>query len=39
MMVDSFVPPDGTVFKILEERRRVVATILCVVIGEKGGKR
>jgi len=39
MMVDSFVPPDGTVFKILDERRRVVATILCVVIGEKGGKR
>ena len=39
MMVDSFIPPDGTVFKILDEKRHVVATILCVVIGEKGGRR
>ena len=39
LMVDSFMPPDGVVFKILDERRRDVATILCIVIGEKGGRR
>lgn len=38
LMIDSFMPPDGAVFKILDESRYVVATILCVVIGEKGGK-
>lgn len=38
LMIDSFLPPDGTVFKILDENRRVVASILCVVIGEKGGR-
>ena len=38
LMIDSFVPPDGTVFKILDENRHVVTTILCIVIGEKGGK-
>lgn len=39
LMVDSFMPPDGVVFKILDEGRGEVATILCVVIGEKGGRR
>jgi len=38
LMVDSFLPPDGAVFKVLDENRRVVTTLLCVVIGEKGGK-
>ncbi len=38
LKLESFMPPDGTVFKILDERKRVVATILCKVIGEKGGK-
>ncbi len=38
LMIDSFMPPDGAVFKILDERKRVVATILCKVIEEKGGK-
>jgi len=38
LMVDSFLPPDCAVFKILDENRRVVASLLCVVIGEKGGK-
>lgn len=38
LMIDSFLPPDGTVFKILDENRRVVASILCIVIGEKGGR-
>ena len=37
LLVDSFMPPDGVVFKILDEGRSVVATILCIVIGEKGG--
>ena len=38
LMIDSFLPPDGAVFKILDENRREVTTLLCVVIGEKGGK-
>ena len=38
LMVDSFLPPDTVVFKILDESRKAIATILCVVIGEKGGK-
>ena len=38
LMIDSLLPPDAAVFKILDEKRRVVTTILCVVIGEKGGK-
>ena len=38
LMVDSFMPPDGVVFKILDENRREVATLLCIVIGEKGDK-
>lgn len=38
LMIDSFMPPDGAVFKILDENRRVVTTILCIVIGEKGGR-
>ena len=39
LMLDSFMPPDGAVFKILNENRIAVATILCIVIGEKGGPR
>lgn len=38
LMLDSFLPPDGAVFKILDENRREVTTLLCVVIDEKGGK-
>ena len=38
LLLDSFMPPDGAVFKILDERRRPVATLLCIVIGEKGGR-
>lgn len=38
LMIDSFMSPDAAVFKILDENRRVVTTILCIVIGEKGGK-
>lgn len=38
LMIDSFLPPDGALFKILDEKRLVVATLLCIVIGEKGGK-
>jgi len=37
LMVDSFLQPDGTVFKIIDENYREVASILCVIIGEKGG--
>ena len=36
LLIDSFLPPDGAVFKMLDGRR-VVATFLCIVIGEKGG--
>lgn len=38
LMLDSFLPPDGAVFKILDENRREVMTLLCVVIDEKGGR-
>lgn len=38
LMLDSFLPPDGVLFKMLDEKRHVVATILCIVIGEKGGR-
>lgn len=38
LMLDSFMPPDGAVFKILDGRRRTAATLLCTVIGEKGGR-
>lgn len=38
LMIDSFLPPDGAVFKILDENRRVVTTLLCIVIGEKGDR-
>jgi len=38
LMLDSFMPPDGAVFKLLDERRRAVTTLLCIVIGEKGGR-
>ncbi len=39
LYVDSFLPPDGTVFKILDRDHRVVASMLCVIIGEKGERR
>ena len=38
LMLDSFLPPDGVVFKILDETRREVTTLLCIVIDEKGGR-
>lgn len=38
LMLDSFLRPDGAVFKILDENRREVTTLLCIVIDEKGGK-
>lgn len=38
LMLDALMPPDGAVFKILDAHRRVVASVLCVVIDEKGGK-
>ena len=39
LMIDSFRPPDGVLFKILDENRHAAASILCIVIGEKGGSR
>lgn len=38
LMIDSFMPPDGVVFKILDESGNILATLLCVVIREKGGR-
>lgn len=38
LMIDSLMPPDCVLFKILDEGRHVVASMLCVVIGEKGGR-
>ena len=38
LMLDSLAPPDSVVFKLLDEKCNVVASILCVVIGEKGGR-
>ena len=38
LLLDSIAPPYSAVFKLLDEKWRVVASILCVVIGEKGGK-
>ena len=38
LMIDSFMPPNGVVFKLRNERHREEASLLCVVIGEKGGK-
>lgn len=38
LMIDSFIHSDTVVFKVLDEKRNVVATLLSVVIGEKGGK-
>lgn len=37
LMIDSFMSSDGVLFKLLDRDRRVVASILCVVIGERGG--
>ena len=39
LMLDSLAPPDSAVFKLLDEKCNVVASILCVVIGEKGGRQ
>ena len=38
LTIDDFLPPDGVLFKLRDERRDVVASILCIVISEKGGK-
>jgi len=38
LAIDSFLEPDGVIFKILDEQNQEIATILCIVIGEKGGK-
>lgn len=38
LMIDSFLPPDAVIFKFLDEHRTVVASVLCVVISDKGGK-
>jgi len=39
LTIDAFLPPDGVLFKLRDERRREVASILCIVISEKGGRR
>lgn len=39
LMIDSFLPPDGVVFKVLDEHRREELSMLCIVIGEKGGRQ
>lgn len=38
LTIDDFLPPDGVLFKLRDERRDVVASILCIVISEKGGR-
>ena len=38
MMLDSFMPPSGALFKILDCDRRVVMSLVCIVIGEKGNR-
>ncbi|MGN0854794.1 MAG: hypothetical protein ACI4R9_04660 [Kiritimatiellia bacterium] len=38
LLLDSFMPPSGALFKILDRNRRVAASLVCVVIGGKGGK-
>ena len=38
LTIDDFLPPDAVLFKLRDERRDVVASILCVVISEKGGR-
>ncbi len=38
LMIDSVRPPDTVVFKLLDKSYTEVATILCIVIGEKGGR-
>lgn len=38
LTIDDFLPPDGVLFKLRDERRDVVASLLCIVISEKGGK-
>ena len=38
LAIDSFLVPAGVIFKILDENRREVATIVAIVIGEKGGR-
>ena len=39
LMIDSLMPPDCVRLKILGKNRHVVASMLCVVIGEKGGRK
>lgn len=38
IMLDSFMPPSGALFKILDCNRRVVMSLVCIVIGEKGNR-
>lgn len=38
LRIDSFLPPDGVVFKLYGRNRQTVDALLCVVIGEKGGR-
>ena len=38
LMIDSFLPPDGVVFKIIDENYREVTSLLCIVIDEKGDR-
>lgn len=39
LTIDDFLPPDGVLFRLRDEQKEAVASILCVVISEKGGKR
>lgn len=38
LLIDSFLPPDGVVFKIIDENYREVTSLLCIVIDEKGDR-
>lgn len=38
LTIDAFLPPDGVLFKLRDERREEVATLLCIVFGQTGGK-
>lgn len=38
LRIDSFLPPDGVVFKLYGKNRQTADTLLCVVIGVKGGR-
>lgn len=39
LTIDAFLPPDGVLFKLRDARREEIASILCVVISEKGEVR